>query len=171
MASVYTRQPSDVKSSSMALREQMFSGCGNEGPTGHSAQMCPICLHTAFMNSGGCDPVFLYPAHNCYCGWCAGCGSYLFKPVEHSTPSGYCAESTHLETGYTNGYLTAAADSAHAVADEPLHPWVYGFDGQPIPQQESVLDNGGDWGVAGESLGPTTVPSSTFPGQIIALNG
>lgn len=118
-------------------------------------------------SSGGWDPVFLYPAHNCYCGWYGGCGSCLLKPVEHSIPSGYYAESTHLETGYTNRYLTDAADSAHAVADEPLHPWVYGFDGQPIPQQEFVLENGGDWGVAGESLGP----SSTFPGQIIALNG
>ncbi|KAK1475972.1 hypothetical protein CABS01_15541 [Colletotrichum abscissum] len=65
-------------------------------------------------------------------------------------------------TGSSSIQLTTAI-----VDDEPLHPWVYGFDGQPIPQQEFDLENGGDWGVAGESLGP----SSTFPGQITALNG
>ncbi|OHE94835.1 hypothetical protein CORC01_09853 [Colletotrichum orchidophilum] len=51
--SVYTRQSSDVISSSMALQEQMFSGCGNKGSAGHSAQMCPNCLHTVFMKKKG----------------------------------------------------------------------------------------------------------------------
>ncbi|KAI3534068.1 hypothetical protein CABS02_13389 [Colletotrichum abscissum] len=127
----------------MALREQMFSGCGNEVPAGHSAQMCPI--FRVFSDR------------------------YVVNDVSRLLAQAAATRSSSIQL--TTAIADAAADSAHAVADEPLHPWVYGFDGQPIPQQESVLDNGGDWGVAGESLGPTTVPSSTFPGQIIALNG
>ncbi|OHE93922.1 hypothetical protein CORC01_10821 [Colletotrichum orchidophilum] len=127
----------------MALQEQMFSGCGNEGPAGHSAQMCPIFL--VFSDR--------YAVNN---------ASRLLAQAAATRSS-----STQLTTAVVDD----AADSAHAVADEPFHPWVYGFDGPPIPQQEFILENGGDWGVTGESLGPTTVPSSTFPGQITAFNG
>ncbi|KAK1673336.1 hypothetical protein BDP55DRAFT_717214 [Colletotrichum godetiae] len=187
MVSVYTRQSSDVTSSSMALQEQMFSGYHNVGSAGISAQMCPICLHTAFMNPSPCflrsmcgqqcfdvsgsavyDPAFLYAAHDCYCGWYAGCGICVFKPVEHSIPSGSCTESSHLQTGFTDGYLTNAADSSHAIYDEPLSPWVYDLDGRPISQQGFVLGNVDDGGVIGENVRPTTLPVSVFPEQITA---
>ncbi|KXH62154.1 hypothetical protein CNYM01_14135 [Colletotrichum nymphaeae SA-01] len=170
MVSVSTRQSSDVTSSSMALQEQMFSGCGDGHFASNTAQMCPICLHTAFMNSGGCDPPFLYPALNCYCGWYAGCGSCVFKPVEHDISNGCYTESSQLQTGYTGGYLMNAAESAHDVPDKLLYQWAYGLDGQPIPQQGFVLENGGDWGVAGDGFGPTAVSAPASPGQITALD-
>ncbi|KAK1688970.1 hypothetical protein BDP55DRAFT_629501 [Colletotrichum godetiae] len=156
MVSVYTRQSSDVTSSSMALQEQMFSGYHNVGSAG-------LLAHSAVY-----DPAFLYAAHDCYCGWYAGCGICVFKPVEHSIPSGSCTESSHLQTGFTDGYLTNAADSSHAIYDEPLSPWVYDLDGRPISQQGFVLGNVDDGGVIGENVRPTTLPVSAFPEQITA---
>ncbi|KAK1712243.1 uncharacterized protein BDZ83DRAFT_105377 [Colletotrichum acutatum] len=184
MVSVYTQQSPSVTFSSMTLQEQMFSGYYNAG-SGLSAQMCPICLHIAFMNpcflrsmcgqqyfevpsAAVYDPAFLHASHDCYCGWCAGCGICAFKPAEHSIPSGSYTESSHLQTGFTDGYLTNAADSSHAIYDGPLSPSVYDLDGQPISQQGFVLGNVDDGGAVGENVRPTTLPVSVFPEQITA---
>ncbi|KAK0368075.1 hypothetical protein CLIM01_14567 [Colletotrichum limetticola] len=181
--SVYTQQSLNVTSLSMDLQEQMFSGYYNAGSAGLLAQMCPFCLHITFMNPcflrSMCgqqrfevpglavyDPAFLYAAHGCYCRWYARCGTCVCKPVEHRIPSDSYTESSHLPTGFIDGYLTNAADSSHAIYEGPLSPLVYDLDGQPISQQGFVLGNVDDRGVFGENARPTPLPVSVFPEQI-----
>ncbi|KAK0367856.1 hypothetical protein CLIM01_14784 [Colletotrichum limetticola] len=183
--SVYTQQSPVVTFLSMALQEQMFSGYYNAGSAGLLAQICPICLHITFMSpwflqsmwdrqcfevpgSAVYDPAFLYAAHGCYCVWYAGCGTCVCKPVEHRIPSDSYMESSHLQTGFTDGYLSNAADSSHAIYEGPLSPSVYDLDGQPVSQQGFVLGNVDDGGVFGENVRPTPLPVSVFSEQITA---
>ncbi|KAK2728875.1 hypothetical protein CKAH01_10703 [Colletotrichum kahawae] len=185
--SVYTLQSTAVTSSSMALQKEMFRGRGIPSPAIYPVQSCPACLYNSFMSTYSwgslcdqqhldisvpvtCRSAWLCPTYLYFCGWHPGCGSGAGDLLENCMSSGYCVDSTHLEAGLNHGCLTGAPDLGYATQAEPLQPWAYGFGGQPIPQQDFVLESGKHWGVAGEQFRPNNVHTAAFTSRITPLD-
>ncbi|KAK2052404.1 hypothetical protein LY76DRAFT_671155 [Colletotrichum caudatum] len=141
---VHMLQYSAVTSSSMALQEQMFEGCGRPVPASYSAQICSICYNASMSGTGNL--------------------------LEGGRSSGYCVESTQLKDEFTHRYPRGVDYFAYASTVEPLQLWTHGFAAQPISQQNVVSGKGEDSAVAGEQFGPTYVPTAVFAGQITALD-